>query len=99
MDTAPSAGDLWVAELYRPGLTEGEACASVEALRTACATLGPAIAIDLLDGTWLPSDESLTTRFRGSRAAVVAAHQLARVGLDRLTNAVAVSGKAPDTLH
>lgn len=81
--------------MYRPGLTEFEARASVEALRAACATLGPDIAIDVLDGTWLPTDESLTIRFRGTRSAVVAAHELARVGLDRLTSAVVVSGRSP----
>ncbi len=90
MEGASSSGELWVVEVYRPGLTEVEARSSVEALRAACATLGPDIDIDLLDGTWLPTDESLTIRFRGSRAAIVATHELARVGLDRLTSAVAL---------
>jgi len=48
--------------------------------------------VSLVDSAWLPDDETLTAYFVGPRAAVAAVDELARVGFDRITRAVQITG-------
>ena len=78
----------WLAERYWPGLTEGLAKSTLHALRAACEQLSVTSALDLTDGYWMPEDEILSARFAGTRAGVVAAHELAGATFDRLARLI-----------
>ena len=82
--------EQWLAERYWPGLTASLAEATLDALRTACAQISATSTLDLVDGSWLPEDEILTARFAGTRASVVAAHELAGATFDRLTRVIEI---------
>jgi hypothetical protein len=80
--------EQWLAERYWPGLTERLAESTLDALRTACAELSVTSSLDLVDGRWMPEDEILSARFAGTRAGVVAAHEMAGAAFDRLTRVI-----------
>ena len=80
--------EQWLAERYWPGLNESLAESTLDALRAACAELSAMTALDLVDGSWMPEDEMLSARFAGTRAGVVAAHEMAGATFDRLTRVI-----------
>jgi len=71
-------------------LLDRDARATLNALYAACSSLGSHVS--LVDSAWLPDDETLTAYFVGPRAAVAAVDELARVGFDRITRAVQITG-------
>lgn len=87
--------EQWLSERYWPGLTAGLAESTLDALRVACVQLSASSTLDLLDGSWLPEDEVLTARFAGSRAGVVAAHEIAGATFDRLTRVIDLDPRSP----
>lgn len=87
--------EQWLSERYWPGLTAGLAESTLNALRVACDQLNVSSTLDLIDGSWLPEDEVLTARFAGTRAGVVAAHEIAGVSFDRLTRVIDLDLRSP----
>jgi hypothetical protein len=87
-DIVSDQHEQWLAERYWPGLTEDLAESTLDALRSACAELSATSALDLVDGRWMPEDEILSARFAGTRAGVVAAHEIAGASFDRLTRVI-----------
>jgi hypothetical protein len=82
--------EQWLSERYSPGRHEDEVRADLGALRAACDSLSDTCQLALVDATWLPDDELMSARFAGTRSAVVAAHELAGTGFDRLSRVVEI---------
>lgn len=86
-DTSPGYGRhvYFLVERHWPGVDETEAMAALRRVKAGCARLADGgVAIRWVDGIFVPSDETLSSRLDGTSHAVRSAFEIAGEPFDRM---------------